>query len=211
MSLWINVRNVKDGDRELGLYTSAGKYNLKYETGNQKINLKSNIEDKGYANYLFDKFLEDLHMKESLIEDEDYYDVDYFKERIDKFNKDLMKNKSSNSRAAKNRKSSDVVKLIRLQSKITEILLKDKGEFEIADCVLNEFIDNQKHIRRCIGENEYSKTSYGVRLNQYLRSIDNLNMEKLKHSDCETIKLFESEIERMSKTLRREVEILLKL
>lgn len=75
MSLWINVRSVKYGGRQLDLYTSGGKYSLKYKTGNQNIDLKSNIQDEGYANYLFDKFLEDLHMKENLIQDKKLYKI----------------------------------------------------------------------------------------------------------------------------------------
>lgn len=81
MSLLICVRRIKDGDRELCMYQSKGKYRIRYEHRNQDTTLKSGITDKGYANYLFDMFAKDLHMEENSMEDE----IDIIKDTIDRY------------------------------------------------------------------------------------------------------------------------------
>ena len=180
MSLLICVRSIKDVDRELCMYQSKGTYRIRYEHRNQTTTLKSEITDSGYANYLFDMYAEDLHMEENSMEEDIYDDIDFFKEKIDKYRISLIKNKGGNNKARVNRRSSDISSLIELQTKITEIILKNYGEFRISDNRLDEFIENQKHIRKCIGEKDYSKTSYGSKLNRFLITEENLATTELK-------------------------------
>lgn len=212
MSLWICIKNIKDGDRELSIYNSGGLYRIKYRNGNQTTNLNGDITDVGYANYLFDMYTEDLHMEENFIENECEYNIDYFKERIDKHRMSLIKNKGSNNKTRVNRRSSDISYLIGLQTKITDIILKEYGEFEISDSRIDEFIDNQKHMRKVLCEGDYLTTSYGSKLNTYFKSIDTLNSNKLKVcKDKELVRLFDMEIERVELELKEEVRRLLKL
>lgn len=211
MSLLICVRSIKDGDRELCLYRSRGEYKIRYENRNQNTTFKSKITDIGYANYLFDMFAKDLHMEDNLIDKEDMCDdIGFLKERIDKYRISLIKNKNGNNKARVNRRSNDIGNLISIQNKITEIILENYGEFKISESKLNEFIENQNHIRKCIGEKDYSKTSYGSKLNEYFKSIDLLNSEKFKvWEDKEIVEMFNKEIEKVETNLKNEVEMLL--
>ena len=45
------------------LYSSGRNYKLVYISDSQRLILKSEITDLGYANYLFDKFLKDFNIK----------------------------------------------------------------------------------------------------------------------------------------------------
>lgn len=212
MSLWVCIKSIKDNNRELSMYQSRGTYSIKYEHENQEVKLKSNITDIGYANYLFDMFVEDLHMKENSLEHEDIYNINYFKGKIDKHHKSLIENKYEDNHSRINRRSADISRLIELQSKITDIILKDYGKFKISKHRVKEFIDNQQYLRQCIGEKDYLTTSYGNKLNKYFKSIDTLYSEKFKiWSDKNVVKMFDEEIERVKQNLEDEVEMLLSL
>lgn len=60
MSLWVTVSHIENGDRELILQSSGRKYDLVYKTEGQRIHIKSNMEDEGYAMYMFNLFKRDL-------------------------------------------------------------------------------------------------------------------------------------------------------
>lgn len=60
MSLASIVREDNKDNKKLRLTRNNGKYSIKYESNNQKFNMKSEIEDGGYANYLYDLLLSDL-------------------------------------------------------------------------------------------------------------------------------------------------------
>lgn len=177
MSLWTCARSIKDKDRELSIYQSGGLYDIRYKNGNQRTWLKSNVIDIGYANYLFDMYSKDLHMEENLTEYE--YDINHFEEKIKKYHKSLMENKGSNMKTKINLRSSDICSLIKLQSKITEILLEDYGEFKIADHIVDDFIENQRDIRKCIGSKEYSKTEYGNEMDKLFVTEEKVKDDKV--------------------------------
>lgn len=63
MPLVITIREDKKGKKALALTRCRQKYKLEYKNNNQEIVLKSNIEDREYANYLYDMFLNDLSLK----------------------------------------------------------------------------------------------------------------------------------------------------
>lgn len=210
MSLWICIKSIKDCNRELSMYQSRGTYSIKYEHENQEVKLKSNITDIGYANYLFDMFVEDLHMKENSLEHEDIYNINYFKGKIDKHHKSLIENKYEDNHSRINRRSADISRLIELQSKITDIILRDYGKFKISKHRVKEFIDNQKHLRQCISEKDYLATSYGSKLNKYFKSMDLLYSEKFKVcADKYVVKMLDEEVEKVKQNLEDEVKMLL--
>lgn len=60
MSLLVPVKQVEKDGRELVLYTSGRKYDLVYESEGQRIHIKSNMEEVGYAKYMFNLFKKDL-------------------------------------------------------------------------------------------------------------------------------------------------------
>lgn len=70
MSLWVTIKHVEEGDRELTLRSSGSKYTLEYTRDSQRIYLQSNMVDEGYAIYMFNLFKKDLEFekKEEVIQ-----------------------------------------------------------------------------------------------------------------------------------------------
>lgn len=60
MSLSVNKRSMSNGSKTLSLSYCNGKYSVTYQHGTQKYNMKSDIYDEGYANYIFDQLYEDI-------------------------------------------------------------------------------------------------------------------------------------------------------
>ena len=64
MSLGTNKRSMSNGSKTLLLSYWNGKYSVSYQHGTQKYILKNNIDDEGYANYIFDQLYEDIFKNE---------------------------------------------------------------------------------------------------------------------------------------------------
>lgn len=62
MALALTIKQVKKKGRGLYLYQVHDKYKLVYETDEHDIVLKSKIEDKGYAMYLFKQFKKEFNL-----------------------------------------------------------------------------------------------------------------------------------------------------
>ena len=60
MSLGTNKRSMSNGSKTLLLSYWNGKYSVSYQHGTQKYIIKNNIDDEGYANYIFDQLYEDI-------------------------------------------------------------------------------------------------------------------------------------------------------
>ena len=60
MSLGTNKRSMSNGSKTLLLSYWNGKYSVSYQHGTQKYIIKSDIDDEGYANYIFDQLYEDI-------------------------------------------------------------------------------------------------------------------------------------------------------
>ena len=60
MSLGINKRSMSNGSKILSLSYCDGKYSVTYQHGTQKYDIKNNIDDEGYANYIFDQLYDDI-------------------------------------------------------------------------------------------------------------------------------------------------------
>ena len=64
MSLGTNKRSMSNGSKTLLLSYWNGKYSVSYQHGTQKYIIKSDIDDEGYANYIFDQLYEDIFKNE---------------------------------------------------------------------------------------------------------------------------------------------------
>ena len=64
MSLGINKRSMSNGSKILSLSYCDGKYSVTYQHGTQKYDIKNNIDDEGYANYIFDQLYDDIFKNE---------------------------------------------------------------------------------------------------------------------------------------------------
>ena len=64
MSLGTNKRSMSNGGKTLLLSYWNGKYSVSYQHGTQKYIIKNNIDDEGYANYIFDQLYEDIFKNE---------------------------------------------------------------------------------------------------------------------------------------------------
>lgn len=62
MALVLTIKQVKKKGKCLYLYQVHGKYKLVYETDEHNITLKSDIEDKSYAMYLFKQFKKEFNV-----------------------------------------------------------------------------------------------------------------------------------------------------
>ena len=60
MSLGNNIKSITNGNKILSLSYYDGKYSITYQHGTQKYNMKNNIDDLEYANYIFDQLYEDI-------------------------------------------------------------------------------------------------------------------------------------------------------
>ena len=60
MSLGTNKRSMSNGSKTLLLSYWNGKYSVSYQHGTQKYIIKNDIDDEGYANYIFDQLYEDI-------------------------------------------------------------------------------------------------------------------------------------------------------
>ena len=60
MSLGNNIKSITNGNKILSLSYYDGKYSITYQHGTQKYNMKSDIDDLEYANYIFDQLYEDI-------------------------------------------------------------------------------------------------------------------------------------------------------
>lgn len=60
MSLWLCVESIKTNNRTLSILRSGLKYRIVYETNGQRLDIKDNITDIGYANYLYNILKDDL-------------------------------------------------------------------------------------------------------------------------------------------------------
>lgn len=60
MSLGNNIKSITNGNKILSLSYYDGKYSINYQHGTQKYNMKSDIDDLEYANYIFDQLYEDI-------------------------------------------------------------------------------------------------------------------------------------------------------
>ena len=60
MSLSNNIKSITNGNKILSLSYYDGKYSITYQHGTQKYNMKSDIDDLEYANYIFDQLYEDI-------------------------------------------------------------------------------------------------------------------------------------------------------
>ena len=60
MCLSNNIRSVTNGNKMLSLSYWNGKCSVTYQHGTQKYNMKNNIDDLEYANYIFDQLYEDI-------------------------------------------------------------------------------------------------------------------------------------------------------
>ena len=60
MSLGTNKRSMSNGSKTLLLSYWNGKYSVSYQHGTQEYNMKNNIDDLEYANYIFDQLYEDI-------------------------------------------------------------------------------------------------------------------------------------------------------
>ena len=64
MSLGTNKRSMSNGSKTLLLSYWNGKYSVSYQHGSQKYIIKNDIDDEGYANYIFDQLYEDIFKNE---------------------------------------------------------------------------------------------------------------------------------------------------
>ena len=64
MSLGTNKRSMSNGSKTLLLSYWNGKYSVSYQHGTQKYIIKNDIDDEGYANYIFDQLYEDIFKNE---------------------------------------------------------------------------------------------------------------------------------------------------
>ena len=64
MSLGNNIKSITNGNKILSLSYYDGKYSITYQHGTQKYNMKSDIDDLEYANYIFDQLYEDIFKNE---------------------------------------------------------------------------------------------------------------------------------------------------
>lgn len=139
------------------------------------------------------------------------YDENYIKDRVEKHINDLRKIENHNNKSRNNRRSYNIFKLIQLQRKITDVILDEKNEFDISDESIDTFIRNQKHIRFCIGENQYLETSpIASKLNDRFKTIELLINEKVKYKQKELKNIYDKEIERIEGLLKEEVREILK-
>ena len=60
MSLGNNIKSITNGNKILSLSYYDGKYSITYQHGTQKYNMKSDIDNLEYANYIFDQLYEDI-------------------------------------------------------------------------------------------------------------------------------------------------------
>lgn len=60
MSLGNNIKSITNGNKILSLSYYDEKYSITYQHGTQKYNMKSDIDDLEYANYIFDQLYEDI-------------------------------------------------------------------------------------------------------------------------------------------------------
>ena len=64
MSLGNNIKSITNGNKILSLSYYDGKYSITYQHGTQKYNMKSDIDNLEYANYIFDQLYEDIFKNE---------------------------------------------------------------------------------------------------------------------------------------------------
>ena len=60
MSLGNNIKSITNGNKILSLSYYDEKYSITYQHGTQKYNMKSDIDNLEYANYIFDQLYEDI-------------------------------------------------------------------------------------------------------------------------------------------------------
>ena len=60
MSLGNNMKSITNGNKILSLSYWNGKCSVTYQHGTQKYNMKNDIDDLEYANYIFDQLYEDI-------------------------------------------------------------------------------------------------------------------------------------------------------
>lgn len=128
MSLWVVYRSVKDGNRELYMNTSCGKYCIKYKSGNQRTDFKNNITDEGYANYLFDMYLNDMNMNEDRIDlKKEIHCIDVKINSLEKYlRKDYLRYKMNGLEKEKQKIKSCMLQLVKQQHRINELIEKYK-------------------------------------------------------------------------------------
>ena len=64
MSLGNNIKSITNGNKILSLSYYDEKYSITYQHGTQKYNMKSDIDNLEYANYIFDQLYEDIFKNE---------------------------------------------------------------------------------------------------------------------------------------------------